>query len=120
MRERALKVVLVVVGLLFVGLVYPLVTLRGEPTLPMMLSLYVTMGVFLLIASRNPSAHRSMIAFAAWSNLAHAGTMVVQSFGNAGDRAHLLYGVLLFGTVGLVLLVLGSAKSPAKIAVAAS
>jgi len=38
----------------------------------MMLSLYVTLGIFLLLAARNPSANRSVIAFAAWANIAHA------------------------------------------------
>ena len=50
-RERALKVVLVVVGLIFSGLVYPLTMfVRQEPALAMMLSLYVTLGIFLLLA----------------------------------------------------------------------
>ncbi len=62
-RERALKIVLVIVGLLFVATVYGLVKLREEETLQMMLSIYVTLGVFLLLASRNPSANRSLIAF---------------------------------------------------------
>ena len=54
-RERALKVVLVVVGLIFFGLVYPLTMfVRQEPALAMMLSLYVTLGIFLLLAARNP------------------------------------------------------------------
>jgi hypothetical protein len=55
-RERALKVVLVVVGLIFSGLAYPLTKfVRQEPALAMMLSVYVTLGIFLLLASRNPS-----------------------------------------------------------------
>jgi len=57
-RERALQVVLVVVGLLFSALVYPLVVFYARsPALAMMLSLYVTLGVFLLLAARNPSEH---------------------------------------------------------------
>jgi len=80
-RERTLRVVLVIVGLLFLATVYPLLFLvRDEPSLQMMLSLYATLGVFLLLASRNPSAHRSLIAFAAWSSFAHAATMAVQAF----------------------------------------
>ena len=56
-RERALKVVLVVVRLLFSALVYPMINfVRQEPSLAMMLSVYVTLGIFLLLASRNPSA----------------------------------------------------------------
>jgi hypothetical protein len=62
-RERALRIVLVVVGLIFCGLVYPLTMfVRQEPALAMMLSVYVTLGIFLLLAARNPSANRSLIA----------------------------------------------------------
>src|SRR3989475_12287002 len=79
--ERALKVVLVVVGLLFVAAVYPLLMfVRQEPALAMMLSLYVTLGIFLLLAAGNPSANRSLIAFTAWSSFAHAALMAVQGF----------------------------------------
>jgi drug/metabolite transporter superfamily protein YnfA len=116
-RERALKVVLVIVGLLFVAGVYPLVVLlRQEPTLQMMLSIYVTLGVFLLLASRNPSANRSLVAFAAWSSLAHAGVMAVQAVGDVSERVHLLGGVAMFAVVGVVLLAL----APAKASVAAT
>ncbi len=59
-RERALKVVLVLVGLLSAALVYPLVLfVKQEPALAMMLSVYATLGIFLLLASRNPSGNRS-------------------------------------------------------------
>jgi hypothetical protein len=119
-RERAQKVVLVIVGLLFVATIYPLLfLLRDEPTLQMMLSIYATLGVFLLLASRNPSAHRSLIAFAAWSSLAHASTMAVQAFFAVSERAHLLYGVLLFVIIGLALIVISPPKL-AKVTVAAA
>jgi hypothetical protein len=52
-RERALKIVLVLVRLLFCAAVYPLILMaKRDPALAMMMSLYVTLGVFLLIASR--------------------------------------------------------------------
>jgi len=74
--ERALKVVLVLVGLLFTAMVYPLVLfVKQEPALAMMMSLYVTLGIFLIMAARNPSANRSLIAFTAWSSFAHAAVM---------------------------------------------
>jgi len=90
-REGALKVVLVVVGLLFVATAYPLLIFLWQPhqeeaALTMMLSVYVTLGVFVLLAARNPSANRSLIAFTAWSSLAHAAVMVVQSFQMASER----------------------------------
>ena len=46
----------------------------------MMLSLYVTLGIFLLLAARKPSANRSLIAFTVWSSFAHAALMAVQAF----------------------------------------
>ncbi len=59
-REGALKVVFVVMGLLFAALIYPTVIfVRQEPALSMMFSVYVTLGIFLLLAARNPSANRA-------------------------------------------------------------
>jgi hypothetical protein len=108
---RTQKVVLIIVGLLFVATLYPLLFLvRDEPTLQMMLSLYVTLGVFLLLASRNPSAHRSLIAFAAWSSFAHASVMAVQAIGDVTERLHLLIGVAMFVIIGLALVVVAPAK----------
>lgn len=109
-RERALKVVLIVVGLLFVATIYPLLVLHEE-TLQMMLGLYVTLGIFLLLASRNPSAHRSLIAFAAWSSLAHAGVMTVQSVHDVSERVHLLGGSLGFVIIGITLIALASGSA---------
>ena len=115
-RERALKLVLVLVGLLFVAAVYPLVQLHEEETLQMMLSIYATLGIFLLLASRNPPANRSLIAFAAWSSFAHAATMAVQALHDVRERGHLLGGALMFVIVGVALVVL----APAKLRVAGS
>jgi thiol:disulfide interchange protein len=110
-RERALKVVLVIVGFLFLATVYPLVQMHLEETLQMMLSIYVTLGVFLLLASRNPSAHRSLIAFAAWSSIAHAAVMTVQSLHDVDERVHLLVGSLAFAVIGVALIVLWPART---------
>jgi hypothetical protein len=102
-RERALKVVLVLVGLLFSALVYPLISfVRQEPALAMMLSVYVTLGIFLLLASRNPSANRSLIAFTAWSSFAHAAVMGVQAFRNMIARGELV-GVAALVVIGVVI-----------------
>ena len=108
-RERALKVVLVVVGLIFSALVYPMMFVRQEPALAMMLSLYVTLGIFLLLASRNPSANRSLIAFTAWSSFAHAAVMGMQAFRNLIPRGELL-GVIALVIIGLALIGLAPGK----------
>ena len=54
-REQILKILLVLVGLIFSALLYPCILFfHHEPALSMMLSVYATLGVFLLLASRNP------------------------------------------------------------------
>jgi uncharacterized protein DUF6632 len=109
-RDRALKVVLVVVGLIFSGLVYPLsMFVRQEPALAMMLSVYVTLGIFLLLAARDPSANRSLIAFTAWSSFAHAALMGMQAFGNMISRGE-LWGVAVLVVIGVALIALAPAK----------
>ncbi len=110
-RERALKVVLVVVGLLFVAMAYPLVAMRLDEALQMMLSVYITLGIFLLLAARNPSGYRSVIAFAAWSSFAHAAVMVVQAYYDVAERVHFLVGVLAMVIIGVALIALSPAKS---------
>ena len=110
MRERMLKVVLFVAGLIFLAGGYPLVAFfTKEPAVAMLMSLYVPMGVFLLLAARNPVAHRSLIAFAGWANVAHAGVMAVQYYLHAIKRQELV-GVVLFGIVGIVLIALTPAR----------
>src|SRR6516164_9853130 len=79
-RNRAFKVVLALVGALFLAAVYPALGGIRHPEGSdtgdtMMMSLYATLGVFLLLAIREPSAHRNVIAFAAWSSFAHAVVM---------------------------------------------
>jgi hypothetical protein len=109
-RERVLKVVPVVVGLLLSAAVYPLMMMvMQDPSLAMMMSLYATLGVFLLLAARNPSEHRSLIAFTAWSSLAHAALMTVQAFPNFIPRRELV-GVVVFILIGAALMVLAPAK----------
>jgi hypothetical protein len=111
-RERVLQVVLVMVGLLFTAGIIPLTMFFSrEPAVAMIMSIYVTLGICLLLAVRNPEANRSLIAFAGWANVAHAGVMVVQEFLHVIQRQELL-GVVLFGVVGVALIVLTPAKQP--------
>lgn len=109
-REHALKAELVLVGLLFLAALYPLAMFfRQEPALSMMLSLYVTLGAFLLLAVRDPYAHRSLIAFTAWSSLAHAAVMGVQAALNLIQRGELI-GVAVLAVIGFTLLALAPAR----------
>jgi len=112
-RERALKAVMVLAGLLFLAAVYPLTMFlwRGHESefAPMMLSLYATLGIFLLLATRNPSANRTLIAFTAWSSFAHGAVMAVQVFENRNGRGELM-GVAMLVIIGAALIALAPAK----------
>jgi hypothetical protein len=109
-REKALRIVLTLVRMLFLALIYPLaIFMRQEPALAMMLSLYVTLGIFLLLAVRNPSANRSLIAFTAWSSFAHAAVMGTQAMRNMISHGELI-GVAVLVVIGVALIVLAPMK----------
>jgi tryptophan-rich sensory protein len=120
-RERAQQVVLVVLGLLIVGAnIYPLVTsfLAGlrptaGTTAPMFWTIYATLGVFLVLAARNPSAHRSLIAYAIWSSVAHAAVMALMTMQLPTKRGELLAGVAVTGLSAVLLFVFAPRKETA-------
>jgi succinate-acetate transporter protein len=119
-RERALKIMLVVVGLLFMAGVIPLtIFFSREPAVPMIMSIYVTLGIFLLLAVRNPAANRSLIAFAGWANLAHAAVMAAQEYRNVIERRELV-GVVVFAILGVALIALAPARQSVERLSAAS
>ncbi len=106
---------LVLVGLLFLAGVYPVTDSlwhanQSMYTEVMIFSLYVALGIFLLIAVRNPSANRSLIAFTAWSSFAHAAVMAVMAFQKADERRELLIAVAVLGIIGVALIVMAPAK----------
>jgi hypothetical protein len=87
--------------------------IRQDPGVSMMFSLYVTLGVFLLLAIRNPSASRSLIAFTAWSSFAHAAIMGTQACRNMVARGELI-GVAVLVVIGVALIALAPAKQPTQ------
>ena len=87
-RERLTQIVLVIVGLFNLALIYFLymnlrhsswLLVQKNATEPMFLSFFIPVGVFLLVAARRPSEHRSMIALAAWWNISHGVVMAIQT-----------------------------------------
>ena len=111
-RVKYLKVVLLVVGVIFIVGIYPLTILwpsgwtwnAGQSEyLQMILGVYATLGVFLVIASRNPLAHRSLIWFTVWSSVVHGGIMAVQSVANSQYMGHLWGDVLALFVVAIIL-----------------
>jgi hypothetical protein len=118
-RERVRKVVFVVVGLLFVALVYPVGLYlwrpgNGCPGDAMMLCLYLALGIFLLLAVPDPSAHRSLIAYEGWANIAHAAVMALMAINPGSDHRGLLMAGAMFGPIGVVLIALSPATPSAE------
>jgi uncharacterized membrane protein HdeD (DUF308 family) len=118
-RERTLKVVLVLVGLLFLAGIYPIVASLGQAEKwdgdEMMLSIYVALGVFVLLAARNPAANRSLIAFTAWSSFAHGSVMAFMAFKMASERNSLLIAVAVLCVIGAALIALAPAKQAGEL-----
>jgi hypothetical protein len=120
-RQRALRVVLVVVGVLYSYWGYFLFNalrhsgwLKGHnDVMPMFLSLNTALGVCLLFAVKRPAEHRSLIAYGAWSSLAHALTMTIQSAEAAAHGMHRSdspWDIVMFVVIGGALLALLPAK----------
>ena len=114
-RVRYLRAVLVVVGLIFIFGIYPLSTVwpsgwawgHGHSHyLMMILGVYATLGVFLLLASRNPAAHTSLIWFTVWSSIVHAVIMAAQALTDGAERGHLIGDVPALLLVAIALAVL--------------
>src|SRR5260370_933647 len=93
-----LGIVLAVIRVVFIVGIYPLSLISPSGWswgtghshyLMMILGLYATLGVFLLIASRNPPAHRSLIWFTVWSSVVHAVIMAVHALRGPARRGHL-------------------------------
>jgi hypothetical protein len=122
-RERLTQIVLVIVGLVDVSMIYFLyLDLRHSSWLlvqknecdPMFLSFFIPVGVFLLMAARRPSEHRSMIALAAWWNISHSAVMAIQTVQARIHGVHRDFtDVVLFIVIGCVLLALLPAKREA-------
>lgn len=111
----ALRTVLLVFGLVFVFGVWPLMVVwpsgwQWQPPQAeyeqMIVGVYAVLGIFLVLASRNPGRHRSLILFAAWSSVVHALIMAVQAMRDPAERGHFLGDVPVLLVVGIVLLAL--------------
>lgn len=121
-KEKFLKAALVIFGVIFC-LIYPLGYLwpsgwvwhggEGIYYLQMIAGVYATLGVFLIAASRNPGANRSLISFTVWSSVVHAGIMAVQAMGDPHEKGHLVGDVPALLLVAAVLWYLSPSKEDA-------
>jgi Family of unknown function (DUF6632) len=114
-RVKYLRIALVLVGLIFIAGIYPLTILwpsgwswnPGQSDyLQMILGVYATLGVFLLLAARDPLANRSLIWFTVWSSLVHGGIMAVQALTQPEHMGHMMGDVPALVVVAIVLALL--------------
>jgi hypothetical protein len=114
-RLRVLKVVLLLTGAAFaIGVpvltrVWPSAWMwepRQSEYEQMIVGVYVTLGIFVLLAARNPLQHLSLIWFTAWSSLVHGGIMAVQAAVDPAERPNLIGDVPALLIVGLALAIL--------------
>jgi len=124
-QDKALRFVLIVVGLVYVFGLYPMTVIwpDGFMWMPrqaeyeqMILSTFAVLGVYLLVASRAPAEHRSLIGFAAWSSLVHGLVMLVQALRDPMEHANMYGDIPALILVGGVLLSLNRKAAPASVA----
>ena len=107
-----LRIALIVIGLTFIFGIYALSIVwpsgwawgHGHSHyLMMIIGVYATLGVFLLIASKDPYAHKSLIWFTVWSSVVHGAIMGVQGVTDPAERGHLVGDVPALILVAIVL-----------------
>lgn len=123
-RIKYLKIALLIIGIVFVIGIYPLTiawpsgwswhTEGVSLYLQMILGIYATLGIFLIIAARNPLQHLSLIWFTVWSSLVHGTIMAVQSYIYPEHIAHLLGDVPALYLIAIILGVLTPRENSTK------
>jgi len=125
-RERISQIVLALIGLLYLSWTYPLFDSlwhaswfqKHQDAFPMFMSVNTVLGVFLLLAVKQPAKHRSLIAFGAWSTLAHAFTMTImtaEAWSLGVQRKDSPQDIVIVGVIGLLLLAVLPAKEQAAV-----
>ena len=114
-RLLYLRIALIVIGLTFIFGIYPLSIIwpsgwtwgQGHSHyLMMIIGIYATLGVFLLMASHDPDAHKSIIWFTVWSSMVHGAIMALQAISDPAELGHLLGDVPALFLIAAVLGVL--------------
>ncbi len=107
-RIKYLRIALIIFGLILILFIYPAMMMwpSGWRWLPnqsnyeqMIVGIYLTLGVFLILAAKDPLKNLSLIWFTVWSSVVHAVIMLIQSFVYEHEIGH------LFGDVPALLLI---------------
>ncbi len=120
-KLKSLKIALYVFGIFFIFGVYAMMmyiwpegwgwTPRQPEYEQMIMGVYATLGVFLILAAKNPMEHRSLIWFTIWSSIVHAGIMLIQAIVDETERMNLIGDVPALFLVAIILWYLMPDKS---------
>jgi hypothetical protein len=121
-KLKYLSFALWIFGIIFIIGIYTMMRIwpagwGWEPRQPeyeqMIMGIYATLGVFLILAARNPMEHLSLIWFTIWVNFVHGAIMLVQAIVDENERVNLLGDVPALFLVAIVLWVLVPQKRKA-------
>jgi hypothetical protein len=128
--NKLLSAALILFGAIFC-LIYPLAMVwpsgwawhagnpAGNDYFLMIVGIYATLGVFLILAAKNPAANASLIWFTVWSSVVHAAIMAYEAMRTPMQHGHMMGDVPALLLVAIVLGVLmsraGSARTTATV-----
>ncbi len=122
-RLQALRVALVAIGVISIVGVYPLILVwpsgwRWQPNQSeyeqMIVGIYATLGVFLIIAARDPMRHLSLIWFTIVSSVVHGAIMAAQAAFDRFERCHFIGDIPTLFAIAAVLAALTPWRAPEK------
>ncbi len=120
-QDRPLRIALLIAGLIFLVGLLPLTIVwsagfmwepRQAEYEQMIIGIYAVLGIFLIIASRDPAEHRSLIWFAVWSSLIHGLIMLAQALRDPVERPNLMGDVPALILIAVVLAALMRTARP--------
>jgi len=122
-KLRYLKIALYIFGIIFIAGIYPMMmwiwpsgwgwTPRQPEYELMIIGVYATLGVFLILAAKDPLANASLIWFTIWSSIVHGGIMLIQAIIDETERANMLGDIAALFLVAFVLWYLMPKKTQA-------
>jgi hypothetical protein len=80
----------------------------------MIMGIYITLGVFLIRAAKDPLGNTSLIWFTVWSSIVHATIMLAQAIADKTEHANMLGDIPALYLVAFVLWYLMPAKADIK------
>jgi hypothetical protein len=120
-QDKPLRIALLIVGLIFLVGLLPLTMIwpagfmwepRQSEYEQMIIGVYAVLGLFLIIASRDPALHRSLIWFTVWSSLIHGLIMLAQALRDPLERPNLMGDVPALILIAVVLAALMRTARP--------